>query len=161
MKFTRENLVQIWHVFNSLANEKTTAKGAYGIAKNKRIAEAEIKSIEDAQKNQKEPEGIAKFEKARIELCQELADKDEETGAPIMNGSNFAMSENAEEFATRFAELREEYKEALDERDKLSKEFEDFIKEEVEIDFHAIKVDDLPDSMTAMQLEALGDIIVD
>jgi len=161
MKFTRENLIKVWHALTVLSTEKTSAKGAYAIAKNKRLAETEVKSIEDAQKNQKEPEGLIDFENARINLCNELCDKDEETGAPVLNGKNFSMSENAEEFNKRLTELRFEHKEALDAQEKIIKDFEDFVKEEVEIAFHEIKVDQLPDSVTAEQIGALGDIVVE
>jgi len=161
MKFTRENLIKAWQALTVLSTEKTSPKGAYAIAKNKRLAEAEVKSIEDAQKNQKEPEGLVEYEQARIELCRELCNKDEETGAPVLNGTQFVMTDNAEEFAERLKELQEEYKGPLAEQEKIIKDFEAFMKEEVEMSFHEIKVDQLPDSVSAMQLEALDEMIVE
>ena len=160
MKFTRENLVSIWGVLNGLAAEKTTAKGAYGIAKNKRIVDAEVKSIEDAQKNQKLPEGIEEFEAKRIDLCKKMADKDEE-GNPLVVNNSFVLAENKAKFDKKLEKLRKEYEVAITTRETQDKDFQDFLKEEIEVDFHAIKVDDLPDNVTAQQIGILDEIIVD
>lgn len=160
MDFTRENLVQIWGVLSGLAQEKTTAKGAYCIAKNKRIVETEVKSIEEAQKNQKLPDGIGEFESKRITLCEEFCDKDEE-GKNKVNDNSFVITERRFEFNEALSRLRDEYKEALDARVKQEEEFLSFLRETVDINFHVINVSDLPDNITAQQLEVLGDIIVD
>jgi len=160
MKFTRENLVQIWGVLNGLTAEKTTAKGAYGIAKNKRIVDSEVKSIEEAQKNQKLPDGIEEFESKRIELCKKMADKDEE-GNPMVANNSFVLVQNKQKFDKKLEKLRKDYDEPISLREKQDKEFQDFLKEEVEIDFHTINVNDLPDNVTAQQIGILDEIIVD
>ena len=160
MNFTRENLVQIWGVLNGLAQEKTTAKGAYGIAKNKRIVETEVKSIEEAQKNQQLPEGIEEYEQKRLGLCEKFCDKDEE-GKPVVNGNTFVIVKERPAFDTELLKLQEEFKEPLSTRQKQDLEFQDFLKEEVNVDFHQIKIDDLPNNVTGQQVEVLGDIIIE
>jgi hypothetical protein len=160
MNLTRENLVKIWGVLGGLAREKTTAKGAYGIAKNKRLTEVEISSIEEAQKNRSVPEGLDKFHEERIALCKEYCDKDG-NGENIVIKNEFQIVERLEEFTEKLTELREEHKEALDARDEQDQEFRDFLKEEVEIEFHKINIADFPDSMTAEQMEILEPIIND
>jgi len=160
MKFKREDLVQVWTVLNSIANEKTTAKGAYGIAKNKRLVESEIKSIEDAQKSQVTPEGVQEFDTERLKACNEFCDKDEDGKPKVMN-NNFVMTENTVVFNEKLAELQEEFKEGLEARSVLEEEFKVFLQEEVEVEIHTIKINDLPDNITATQIEALNDIVVD
>lgn len=160
MNFTRENLVQIWGVLNSLAQEKTTAKGAYGIAKNKRIIETEVKSIEEAQRNQKLPDGIEDFEAKRIDLCKEYCDKDKD-GKPMVDGNSFVIIENQVVFTEKLTELREEFAEPLQARKDQDKDFREFLKEDVEIDLHKIKIDDMPNNITGQQIEILDDIIVE
>jgi len=160
MNFTRENLVQIWGVLNGLKEMKTTAKGAYGISKNKGIVTIEIEAIEEAQKNKEVPEEIKEFEKERIALCQELADKDEDD-QPVVNGNEFQILENRPAFNEKLAELHAKYKEALDTIKKQDETFKEFLKEEIEINFHTIKIDDIPNDVTAQQLEILDKIIID
>lgn len=163
MKMKRENVVGVFGVMNILSEEKTTAKGAYAIAKNKKIAEAEVKAIQEAQQKVTMPETFQEYEKKRIELCEEVSDKDENGNSiKINNGQQFAIpEERQEEFATKLAALREEYKEAIEAKDKVEKDFFDLLSEEVEIEFHRVKIDDLPNNITASQIEVLGDIILD
>jgi hypothetical protein len=167
MKVTREQFIQLWTVLNSLAEEKTTAKGAYGIAKNRRIAKAEIEAIQEAQKNQKVPEGIYEFETKRIALCEQYADKDE-AGKPILDTNplnaeqkTFRLRENIVVFNEELQKLMEEYKPAIEERDLLTKQFQDFLKEETDIDFWKISFSDLPNKISAHEIDILGEIIAD
>jgi len=162
MKTKRENVISVFGVMNVLSEEKTTAKGAYAIAKNKKIAEGEVKAIEEAQKNVIIPDKFKEYDEKRIKLCEELADKDKD-GNPVKinNGQQFAISpESQEVFNEKLQSLREEYKEAIEEKDKVEKDFLDLLAEEVEVDFHKVKIDDLPDNVTASQIEALDEIII-
>lgn len=162
MKISREKLFQVWGVLNQLSSEKTTAKGAYGIAKNKKLFETEIKSMEEAKKNLKYPEEkLSEFHNKRVELCKEFADKDE-AGEPKVSGQTFVISDEGRvAFDKKFATLREEYKETLEEQDKVDAEFRAFLAEEIELVVHNIKIDDMPNGLTAQQLEALGEIIAE
>lgn len=162
MKMKRENVINVFGIMNVLSEEKTTAKGAYGIAKNKKIAEAEVKAIQEAQQKVEMPEKFNEFDKKRIELCEEVADKDED-GKPIKinNGQQFSISqEKQEEFAEKLKALREEYKEAIEQKDKIEQDFIDLLSEEIEVEFHKVMIDDLPNNITANQIEALDEIII-
>lgn len=159
MKISREKLIQVWSVLSQLAQEKTTAKGAYGIAKNKRLLEDEIKSIEDAQKAIEYPAELEEFNTKRLVLCREYASKDEK-GEPIVNNQAFVIPDRTE-FDKELAALREEYKEPLDVRQKIDEDFHKFLIEETEISVHVIKLEDLPNGITAAQIELLGEIITE
>ena len=52
MELTREKSLQLWQLLNSLSGQKTSAKGAYGISKNRRILEVEREAVIGAQKSQ-------------------------------------------------------------------------------------------------------------
>lgn len=162
MKITREKLLQVWGVLSQLSQEKTTAKGAYGIAKNKKLLEAEIKSMEEARENLKYPkEKLEEFDTKRIALCKELADK-EEDGSPKLDKNMFVFSpDNKAIFEEKFSVIREEYKDVLEERNKVDTEYRTFLSEETELTVHEIKIADMPDGVSAAQIEVLGDIIVD
>lgn len=162
MKMKRENVINVFGIMNVLSEEKTTAKGAYGIAKNKKIAESEVKAIQEAQQKVMMPEKFNEFDKKRIELCEEVADKDED-GKPIKinNGQQFSISEERQdEFSEKLKALREEYKEAIEQKDKIEQDFIDLLSEEIEVEFHRIMIDDLPNNITANQIEALDEIII-
>jgi len=165
MELTRENSIQMWAVLNSLADVKTSAKGAYGIAKNKRILETEKEAIQKAQQaemNESVPQELQDFELARVELCKEYADKDEDDN-PILSNNNFKIVERNAEFLKALNELRAEPKnaEALKARQDKEDKFQNFMKESIEVDLHLMKVDDLPNDITAQQVEALGDLVIE
>jgi hypothetical protein len=161
MKFTRERIAQVYGILNQLSEQKTTAKGAYAISKNKRLIETEVKSIQDAYSNRKVPEDVSKFEQERIETCKAFADKDE-AGEPIILNSRFIIPpEKLTEFDTAISGLSEKYKDALAEKEKLEQELLDLMQEEVDLSLHAIKVGDLPDEISASQIDILGEMVAD
>lgn len=161
MKITREKLIQVFGILSQLSQEKTTAKGAYGIIKNKKLVEVEIKSVEEAQKNLKYPDDLPTFHSERIALCTEFSEKDED-GKPKTEGSTFVLDpETRPEFNSKFSELVEKFKETLDEQQRVDEDFRLFLAEEIEFVVHGIKIDDMPNGVSAAELELLGDIIVD
>ena len=164
MKFTRQNLIQAWHTLNGLSNLKTTAKGAYGIAKNIRLIRVEIESIQEARNKIKLPEVFEEYEKKRVALCEEYADKNEDGSVVQANGPNgpvFKITERNDEFLKVLNPLNEEYKDAINEKEKIEKEFADFMNEEIDYEFHAIKAEDFPNEMSAQQMSVLGDIVTE
>jgi glyoxylate utilization-related uncharacterized protein len=164
MKISREKLISVVGILTSLSGEKTTAKGAYAILKNKKLIEAEIKNVEETQKALKYPD-LTEFHSKRIELCNEFADKDEE-GKPKLEeergASLFVFSpENRVKFNEKLIVLMEEHKDVLDEHRTVDLDFTTFLKEEVEVSVHEIKLNDLPNGISAAQIELLGDIVVE
>jgi hypothetical protein len=55
----------------------------------------------------------------------------------------------------------EEHKDVLDEHRTVDLDFTTFLKEEVEVSVHEIKLNDLPNGISAAQIELLGDIVVE
>jgi hypothetical protein len=161
MKFTRERIAQVYGILNQLSEHKTTAKGAYAISKNKRLIETEVKSIQDAYSNRKVPEDVSKFEQERIETCRSFGDKNE-AGEPIVLKGRFVIPpEKLTEFDTVISELSEKYKDALAEKEKLEQELMDLMQEEIDLSLHVIKVGDLPDEISASQIDILGEMVAD
>jgi len=161
MKITRENLVQLYGALNALSEKEMKAKAAYGIAKNKSKVESEVKSIQEAQQKIQPAPEVLEFEEKRINLCKEAANKDD-NGEPITIGPRFDIPVGAmPDFEKKIDELREEYKEALDQKEKNDEEWVELMKEEIEIDIHQIHIDMMPDTITPQQIELLGEIIVD
>jgi predicted transcriptional regulator len=161
MKFTREKVAQVYGVLSQLSEQKTTAKGAYAISKNKRLIESEVKSIQDAYSNRKIPEGVMKFEEERLEACKLFSNKDEAGEALVINSRFVIPPEKLEEFDKTISELSEKHAEALAEKDKLEKELADLLQEEIDLPLHKMKFTDIPDNVSASQLDILGEMIED
>ena len=88
------------------------------------------------------------YETKRMGLCQELSEKDE-NGEPIIleDGSYKGVKENPE-WQSKIDALQVEYKEQIDEINKM-------LDEEVGIDFYQIDISELPETMTKQDLEIL------
>jgi hypothetical protein len=161
MKLTRQQVLELYGVLNAIGQKDMVSKGAYAVSKNKRIAETEVKIVEEIRNSFKIPEGIHKFNDERLELCKSFANKDE-SGEPKVIDSRFDISEEKkDEFETAISNLRENYKEDFDKQEQTNKEFQELLEEEIEIDFHMTKLEHLPEKVTGHQMEVLMDIIID
>jgi len=108
-------------------------KFAYVIAKNIQNISAEIKKIQEAcNKSEK----IKEYEIKRIELCKKYSVKDEAGEYKKENG-NFVI-DNRLEFNKELSKLQG----LLSENDK-------FLNEDIKIDLHKIKREDLPEKLNA------------
>ena len=168
MKIKRENLMNMYSVFQRLAGRETSVRFHYLLLKNRRLIEPEVESIEKASVP---PKSIEAFEEARIKLCESYCEKDD-NGNPKQrmvqrdpNGppqSQFVMvPETKEEFENLIEELKEEHKEALDQFEAKQKEVKDLLEAEVEITLHTIKLSEMPKELSGLDIDAMFDIIED
>lgn len=159
MNLTRKQVIDIYGTLNTVGQKDMPVKGAYAVSKNKKIAENEVKVIEEAQNSMQEPEGIKEFTDKRIEICKEFANKDE-NGEAIVKQNRFDIPlEKQPKFEEAVALLKEDYKEAFDKQDELTKEFQELLDEEIEMDFHMMKLEWLPEKISGRHMEALMDLI--
>jgi len=159
MKVTRQQTYDIFRTLEALSNKDMRPKGAYAISKNKKLAENEVKFIQEAQSKIKPPQGMQDFESKRIELCEKFSSKDEE-GKVVTNNGKYEIPEDVrEEFEKTVAGLREEYSAAFEENEEINKQFQELLNEEIEINFHKTKLEWLPEQITGKQMEILMDII--
>jgi hypothetical protein len=161
MKIKRAELYKILSGLNELSNAKGV-KFAYAVLKNKKAIGKELEILEELKKSsefaillKKEQE----FQKKRLELCNKYAKKDKD-GKPEIKDDEFVM-ENKDEWSKIFDDLKkkENYDEIEKEIKKKQKEFNSLLEEEVEIESHKIKQIDLPNEITANQLEKIELII--
>lgn len=162
MKLAREQVVAIYGILKNLGQEKISAKGAFAIVKNKDLAEREVKQIEEAQQKLVTPElkdKLMEYDKRRIEECRLLADKDDK-GIPIIENNLFKLSpESRTLLAEKIQNLHNEYKETFTQKESIDKEFEEVLKEEIEIGFHKIKIEDFPAKISPAEMEALVPLV--
>ena len=131
-------------------------KFAYGIAKNKKIVDAEIENI---QTSVAVSEGFEEFEKSRTELCKEYAEKDEKGEFKNINNEYVIPEDKKEEFNIRLDAYREQHKEAIEDREKQVEDFREFEKADSNVEFYKIKLSDVPEDISAEEMQGINKLI--
>jgi hypothetical protein len=129
-----------------------TGKVAYAIAKNRKILETEIETLQESIKAR---EDFTKYNTERIELAKKHARKDEK-GNPLTkdNGGKYDI-EDIDAFEKEFETLKETHKEAIDYRQKQIEDFNAMEEEESKIVFHMIEESEIPENATAQEVYTL------
>lgn len=140
---------------NSLAQVKGNVKFAYNLAKNRKYLTEECELMRGSAKPSEE---LGKYEDDRIETCKKFCDKNDNGEPKTVNGS-FIGLENNKEFEAALKLVQEKHKKALAEHEEKIKAFNKMLEEEMEIELWAIKLSDVPDNITAEQLQPLMPII--
>jgi hypothetical protein len=132
----------------------TGVKFAYAIVKNKRIVEDEIKLLSESLKAS---DKFTEFDKKRVEIVKEHADKDEKGEAKI-EGNQYVVSDT-KAMEAAIDPLKEEYKDTIEAREAQIKEFNEMLEKEINIELYKIKQDDLPKDISVAQLESIRWIV--
>ena len=154
VKLTKEKVIQLHNALSEIGEEKPNAKFAYAVAKNLNVIEPEVKALMKAQEKSKE---YQEYDSKRVSICREMANKDE-NGTPIMIGGIFQKDKDGipqrvggefdipdrAKLDKRIEKLKKEYKEAVDEQEIKIDEFNELIKEEIDIEFHRVKYEWIP-----------------
>lgn len=128
-------------------------KFAYAVAKTKNLIKPLVEALEEVKKP---AENFQKFESERIKLCREHAEKDEKGQPKIMGGVYVGLGE---EFNTELEKLKEEHKQAIEEREQQMQDYAKLLEEEVDVELHKVKLDEVPEDITGKQLEMLMPMI--
>ena len=126
----------------------------YSVAKNVRLLKGIIEDFESAIKT---GDSYLEYDRKRIELGKEHANKDEK-GEPIVIDGKFDVKDMSL-FEQAYKELEEEYKEAISEHGKKIEELNALLEEESSVELHKISLDDVPSDITTEQLAGIFDII--
>ena len=158
LKMTRDKVAELYGVLNQLGNTKGPVKFGFIAAKNKRVAEPEVKSLQEA--NKPIPEYMESEDK-RLKLCREYAEKDDK-GNPVVMGQAFKIQEDLKaEFDEKIEALKEEYKETIEETEKRQEEFRKLLEEEIELEFNTFKMSEMPEEMLNRDMDVLYELIED
>lgn len=159
MKIQREKLFAMFGLIDRLLQGKTSVKFYYLLLKNKKTLQAEVDLVRSTQQANP-PEGHDEFNKRRIQLCEEYAKKDEETGKPKVINNQYDMTEESREtFEVKLAELKVEFKDVVNEMDRRQEELIKLLNEEAEVDLTVIPLSVIPDVLSGKELELLFDIV--
>jgi len=156
MKTTKGKLFELQEGFDQVSNLRG-AKFVYAAAKNKRKVDAECEDISKAIAPTEEYVPVQEKER---ELVMTHCLKDAE-GNPVPNnqGNLFVPAKNDKAYKADREKLKAEHKEIFEKRDKQTKDYEELLKGEIEIELHMIKEEDLPEDITAGQLAGIMDMV--
>jgi hypothetical protein len=132
-------------------------KFRYAYSRNMKMIQEEIESFQDALKP---TEKFQEFEKKANELKISHAEKINGTTQPRIENANYVMVD-LDAFMKEFNDLREEYKEDISAREEQTKNYQNFLQEEIEIEYYKILDSEVPETITAGQFDALSFMIAE
>lgn len=156
----RSKIVGIFNYFSSIEDQKISPKGAYASSKNISLAKNEIEALQKAQAKAEMPEGVRECELKRIELCKKYCNKDEDGELIIINEKFDIPLDAQNKIDKELVKLQEEHKDAFEEKEKIEKEFSELLEEDVKIEFHKIKLEDLPERISPAEIKIIEDLII-
>ena len=134
-------------------------KFSYGVIKNKNLIQREIDTIKDLFKPQK---GFMEYQEKRIKLCQKFSRKDEKGNYIYVNitpnNRDFAI-ENQELFDKELEKLQKEYRKEIDFIKKQGEEMALFLDEDVNIKWHKIPMEIVPENITPKEMDAIIEFV--
>lgn len=148
MKIKKQELIELYDGLSNLKGLKGV-KINYAIQRTLNSLKGEVEAI---QKSGEPPEGFIGFEKERLDLAKEHAEK--KNGEPVVEGNRYVIG-NEKKFAKDFESLKKKYKKEIIEAEDKQKEYLESLNDKVEAEVHEINKDDLPDDITTEQMKAI------
>lgn len=129
---------------------------AYAVFKNKDILDKEIETI-NKLKREPHPDYI-NFENERTLLCRVHCEKDE-SGNPVLqynpDGSQAFKIMDMAKFNEEYQDMSKKYEDVLKDMQDAKKDFDDFMEKDSDVELKKVKIDDLPDDISANFLEKI------
>lgn len=146
-------------IFREILNEVDYIRNktfAYAVFKNKDILDKEIETFNKLKRNP-HPDYI-NFENERILLCKIHSEKDE-NGEPILqqnpDGTQSFKINDMNKFNEEYQELIKKYDDVLKDMTEAKREFDEFMEKESEVELKKVRIEDLPDDISASFLEKI------
>lgn len=142
----------LYESFQSLeaVKELKGVKFAYAVLKNMKMISEEIKLFEEVIKPSPEYE---RYEFSRIALCESHSEKKED-GTPVIVGDKYKIVDELS-FNAELEVLKNDYGVFITERLKQIDEYNKMLNEIINIDFVKINFGDIPENVSAKELESI------
>ena len=128
---------------------------AYAVFKNKQLIDNRLMDVEFIKNVTPQ---VVEYEKIRVTLCENFADKDP-NGKPIIENDTYIISDK-DSFKIKMDELLEKYKPFVDERMEQIELFNKKMNDIVDFQFIKIKKEQIPPQInTASELENISFMI--
>jgi len=145
-----KDLLDLFSALESVNSDTCSAKFKYGIARNKKIIETQIKILQDLIKPSDE---YIQAENERLAICYKYCERDESNN-PRMINNMFVMKEDTRaESDTEITEFMAKNKDIFDEAVKKSQEVSAILEEEVNIELYSITIDAVPDTIKQAEMD--------
>lgn len=144
---------------NETLDKYTHVKGkefAKAVFLNKNKIQKELQVLQDFQR-QPHPD-FMNYENERAIICVNYSEKDENGNPKTITGPDGNQRYKIEDqmnFQIDFAELKEKYKDVIEDMENSQKEFNDFTNQSTNIVLEKINMDALPDEIDAKMMEEL------
>lgn len=156
-----QTIVNLYNAISELRGGKLqdigllSIKSSYALAKTFKKLEPIIEGVSAMEKPS---EKYIEFQNKRLALCQQLAKKNKDGEPTIVNDRYVFDDQKA--FDIEVEKLTIEYKETIEEREKIQKELQDRLKnDEDEVEIHELTLDVLPDPCPLRIVEGLFPMI--
>lgn len=156
---SREKAFKLNNLLKTLKNIKNT-KFAYAITKNTRLIDAELEIMKEIAQSGV-PEKLQEFESKRIALIEKYAEKNEDGTFKTVNGNYDVQGDNLVAFQAEYDTLTKEYADTLAENEANNAKVNGMLKEEIDLALIKVKFENLPDDLSAEEIDALEPIIED
>lgn len=157
-KLTKKEVLDLHNGLHAVGN-LSGVKFAYAVSKNIAKLKSEVVAFQEAYVPL--PEFLA-YEKERFALAEEYAKKiDGKAQKTIENGVERFVIENEKVFEKKLEALKKKHKKVVDAREKQIKDFEELMKEEIEIDLYQVLVSDIPEGISAKQMTSILPIVIE
>ena len=153
---TKQKVLNLWGGLQAVS-ELPGAKWAYGVARNIEKLRSEVEALQKAYTASEE---FVAYENQRIELAQKYSIKKKGVPQTVKVGQTTEyLIADQDKFNQELIKLQKKYKKAIDERQKQIDDFNEILKEEVEIDLYKIFSDYIPEGITPAQLSVIMPVI--
>lgn len=149
----KKEILELYKGLNSLAGLRGV-KFTYAVAKNMRVLQDEISSLEKAVEAD---EKFKEYDTARVELAKKHAEQDEK-GEPKVENNQYVLADK-KAFEEEHAKLRDEYSEAIVARENQLLEYKSLLEEDVEVVLHKINISQVPEDISTEQMYALLPVV--
>jgi predicted nucleotide-binding protein (sugar kinase/HSP70/actin superfamily) len=157
VKMSKEEVVSMYKILDGISKQSWPVEFGYAIAKNKRILKPEVEAIEEALQPSEE---YNQYDVRRRDLCIKYASRNESDSPIIKNGSYIIDPEKEKSFKTQITKLNKEHEDIIEKHKEAIQQGKDLLKEEIELDLHAIKYSSLPEKLNGVVIEHLLDIMI-
>jgi hypothetical protein len=160
MSLTNTEALSLYQTIGKFqTKEDLPTKFSWALMRTKKRLKVLIDSMDEIRQP---PARMQEYETKRIALCEAASEK-EEDGKPKVENNNFVIETEAREQLNKdIAALRDgDFKEMFDEQEKKSKDIEDLMKEECDIELFKVAPEFLPETMSPADLEILEVMIED
>lgn len=156
MKLKKLEVIRLWNAIEACKEHKNT-KFIYATLRTQKKLEVEVEVLTALSTPSKK---YNEFQQARLELCKKHCEK--KGIAPIIENGEFQFSDASRKmFDVEIIALRERYKDWIDERDEQMREYDQALKEEIDIDIHQVPLMYIPEKLDASILSGLMPMIME